>query len=142
MIQFFMILFYFQISRGNLIISKWNDCGMYFAYVQQAYIDWSSRPILFNRTRKIIGATKSFRLGVKPEHRTKLNDYGECVCVIPKILYNKKRNVFVPEEGFHQFVYGTINGQYWNIIDINHHCLTREWYFKSLLRNYQSKQLK
>ena len=50
-------IFYFQIQKGTLLVSKWGECGDYFGYVQPTYIDWASRPIIFVN-QKIFGINK------------------------------------------------------------------------------------
>ena len=97
-------------QRGNLIVSKWGECGSYIGYIHQSFIDWSSKPIIFNKGR-ILGVKKSLKLGTKPIHRTKPNDYGQIICVIPKVLYRREKRSIFPTVGFHEFVEGMMRGE-------------------------------
>ena len=90
------------------MISKWKDCGSYFGYMKQSCIEWSSNPIIFNKKKKLVGTKKCIKLGTKPIHRTKLDDYGKCVCIIPSVLYTRDKNTIYPTLGFQEFVYSML----------------------------------
>ena len=95
--------------KGDLLLADWGDCGAYLGYVQSSYIDWSSMPILFNKKRKIIGIGKQIRLGKKPVDRTKLDNHGRILGVVPRLVYKREKCSIHPTSGFHEFVYSVFN---------------------------------
>ena len=66
-------------------------------------------PIVFSKTKKIIGMNKKIRLGKKPVHRTKLNNHGNVFDIVPKMLYKREQCTINPTSGFHEFIYNLLN---------------------------------
>ena len=66
-------------------------------------------PIVFNKKRKILGMSKEIRLGRKPVHRTKLDNHGRVLGMIPEMLYKREKCTINPTLGFHEFIDSLLN---------------------------------
>ena len=82
--------------------------GHILDYIQKSCIEWASQPIMINKNKKVIGIRNVIKLGSKPIHRTKVDDHGNIVCIVPKVLYTKSKCIVKPMVGFKAFVQSTL----------------------------------